>query len=138
MSRRKEDFRADVPVILADGQTWFLPRPRIRLRPKIVDGKATIAQENSFGLEYMELVSEYYRTQADEGNWNEWIVASFDLAVSVLLRNYELSPEEIESLIYFDFSEPPDPLSREMFETFRDVSLGIQKKTSPDSTGLAF
>ena len=40
-SRRKESFdqRNSVPVVLADGQTWHLPKPWLELHPVFRDGK---------------------------------------------------------------------------------------------------
>lgn len=40
-AKRREtfDLAASAPVVLSDGQTWYLPRPFLELRPTFAGGK---------------------------------------------------------------------------------------------------
>lgn len=132
--RRREDFRPDVPVILCDGQTWYLPHPKVRLRPALVDGKVVPKTEHSFGPEYLEKVEAYYRSLDEEvsAGADEFMSALLDLAVSLVRRNYDMTFEEVASILYFEISEPIDETNRAMQEALRTTALGqAQKKTSP-------
>jgi hypothetical protein len=51
-SLRKPGFSEGSKVTLADGQEWVLPKPRIRFKPRIVDGKVEIGGGSSFGPEF--------------------------------------------------------------------------------------
>ena len=49
---RTPGFSEGCRVALADGQEWVLPKPRIRFKPRIVDGKVEIGGGPAFGPEF--------------------------------------------------------------------------------------
>ena len=49
---RKPGFSEGYRVTLADGQEWTLPKPKIRFKPKVVDGKVEVGGGPSFGPEF--------------------------------------------------------------------------------------
>jgi len=132
-SRRRPDARPDVPVALGDGQTWHLPRPRLQLRPAIVDGRFVARPDHNLGPQYLDLVEAYYRSVADEsGSIEDLAVAYLSLASALLLRNYDLTADEVASLLYFDYGLPADEANRETVEAVTSIALGRDsKKTSP-------
>ena len=63
---RKPSFSAGYKVALADGQEWTLPRPRIRFKPIIVDGKVEVTGAPSFGPEFDEALDVLFGVKAVE------------------------------------------------------------------------
>jgi hypothetical protein len=49
---RKPGYSEGIKVTMADGQQWAIPKPRIRFKPRIVDGKVEIGGGPSFGPEF--------------------------------------------------------------------------------------
>jgi hypothetical protein len=126
-----------VPIELMDGQTWFLPRPRLRFRAVQRDGKIEAGHEHSFGPEYLVKVEAYHSAGEDEtpGSLDRFASALLDLSISLLQRNYDLRFEEAASLFWFEFTGDPDPKIALIQETFTRTALGIgSKKTSPDGS----
>lgn len=135
--RRRETGSFDEPVVFADGQTWFLPRPRVRVRPKIVGGKVEAVRDHTLGPEYLELLEDYYRAQQDEteGAMDRFNAALMGLTIALLRSNYNLTDDELTGLIYFDYSYPPDPVNEEFRKSLVYICLGLpQKKTSEDGS----
>ena len=103
---RKPGFSEGRKVVLADGQAWTFPRPKIRLKPRIVDGKVEIGGGPSFGPEYDEQLDVLFGvTDVDPA---ERLRVKFEVAVRLLAANYNLRPDELAELIVL---EPGDPAS---------------------------
>jgi hypothetical protein len=51
-SLRKPGFALGTKVTLADGQEWMLPKPKLRFKPKIINGRVEISGGPSFGPEF--------------------------------------------------------------------------------------
>ncbi len=125
-SLRKLTFTEGHAVTLADGQAWTFPKPRIRLKPKIVEGKVEIGGGPSFGPEYdLQLDVLFGAVEVDPV---ERLRIKFEMAVRLLSANYDLRPEDYAELIVL---EPGDPLSDERWEQLSNVLLGIVPKPSP-------
>jgi hypothetical protein len=125
-SLRKPSFTAGHAVTLADGQEWTFPKPRIRLKPKIANGKVEIGGGPSFGPEYDEQLDVLFGTV--EVDPVERLRVKFEMAVKLLSANYDLKPEDYAELIVL---EPGDPASDERWEQLSNVLLGIAPKHSP-------
>jgi len=125
-SLRKPGFTEGHKLKLADGQEWTFPRPRIRLKPKIVDGKVEIGGGPSFGPEYDEQLDILFG--AVEVDPVERLRVKFDMAVRLLAANYNLKPEDYAELIIL---EPGEPTSDERWEQLSNVLLGNAPKPLP-------
>ncbi len=133
-SRRRGDFRADVPVVLADGQVWHLKKPSILVGRRKAEGATGYFTRSSFGPDYFEKIEAFYHASTEDDP-EPYIAASFDLAIALLLQNYDLTEQEAEDLVLFDFNEPPDPVAAERRAVMLDTACGIQKKTSGAGSG---
>lgn len=123
---RKPEFSDGHKVVLADGQAWTLPKPRIRFRPKIVDGKVEIGGGPSFGPEFDDKLDILFGvTQTDPA---ERLRVKFEVAVRLLAANYNLEPGDFAELIVL---EPGDPVSDERWEQLCNAIMGIAPKPSP-------
>jgi hypothetical protein len=118
---RKPVFSEGHPVILADGQEWTLPKPRIRFKPRIVDGKVEIGGGPSFGPEFDDKLDILFGVAAADP-------VKFEVTVRLLATNYDLKPENFAELIVL---EPDDPASDERWEQLCNAIMGIAPKPSP-------
>jgi len=123
---RKPGFADGQMVRLADGQEWAFPRPRIRLKPVIVDGKVHVGSGSSFGPEYDEQLEVLFGVV--DVDPVELVRVKFEVAVRLLGANYDLKPEDYGELIVL---EPGDPESDERWEQLSSVLLGIAPKPLP-------
>ena len=123
---RKAEFSEGHKVVLADGQEWTLPKPRIRFKPRIVDGKVEIGGGPSFGPEFDHKLDILFGiAEADPA---ERLRVKFEIAVRLLLANYELTPDNFAELIVL---EPGDPESDDRWEQLGNAMMGIAPKPSP-------
>jgi hypothetical protein len=125
-SRRKPGFSEGHAVTLADGQQWTLPKPRIRFRPRIVDGQVEIGGGPSFGPEFDAKLDILFGVADAEPA--ERLRVKFEVAVRLLLANYDLSADDLAALIVL---EPGDPASDERWEQLCNAIMGIAPKPSP-------
>ncbi len=125
-SLRKPGFSEGYKVTLADGQEWTLPKPRIRFKPRLVDGRVEVGGGPSFGPEFDDKFDILFGvTQADPV---ERLRVKFEVAVGLLGTNYNLEPEDFSELIVL---EPDDPVSDERWEQLCNAIMGIAPKRSP-------
>ena len=129
-SRRKPDVDLDIctPIMLADGQEWWLPRPWLEIVPHFENGKA-VARSKLFtcGPE-LDLLLEAIGQEEDPA---KEILATLTLGGFLLLRNYDLADEDLERLFVY---RPRDPVSQEMLRSIINVatgSSGLLGLTSP-------
>ena len=125
-SLRKHEFSEGLKVTLADGQEWVLPRPRIRFKPQIKDGKVEIGGGPSFGPEFDDKLDILFGvTEADPA---ERLRVKFEVVVRLLATNYDLEPDDFGQLIVL---EPGDPVSDERWDQLSNAIMGIAPKPSP-------
>ena len=125
-SLRKPGFNAGVTVTMADGQEWTLPKPRMRLVPKIVEGKVEIGGGPTFGPEFDDKLDILFGVVVADPN--ERLRIKFDVAVRLLSANYDLQPEHFAELIVLD---PDDLASDERWQQLCDAMMGIAPKPLP-------
>ena len=80
----KPGFSEGYRVTLADGQEWTLPKPKIRFKPKIVDGKVEIGGGPSFGPEFDDKLDILFGVVDAEPV--ERLSVKFEVAVRLLRR----------------------------------------------------
>jgi hypothetical protein len=125
-SLRKPGFVEGIKVKLADGQEWMLPKPKLRFKPKIIDGRVEIGGGPSFGLEFEDKLDILFGvTDADP---SERLRVKFEVAVRLLAANYNLEPDDFAELIVL---EPGDAASDERWEQLSNAIMGIVPKPSP-------
>jgi hypothetical protein len=123
---RKPGFSEGYGVTLADGQEWALPKPKIRFKPKVVDGKVEVGGGPSFGPEFDQQLDILFGVVDVEPI--ERLRVKFEMAVRLLSANYDLRPEDFSELIVL---EPDDPGSDERWEQLTRAIMGISPKPSP-------
>lgn len=123
---RKPGFSDGTRVTLADGQEWVFPKPKIRFKPKIVDGKVEIGGGPSFGPEFDDKLDVLFGVAQAEPA--ERLRVKFEVAVRLLEANYNLQPEHFAELIVL---EPGDAVSDRRWEQLCNAIMGIAPKPSP-------
>ena len=118
-SKRREDFDLEhsAPVVLSDGQTWYLPKPWIAIHPVFENGKIVRTWAClTCGRELDALVKAITEAQGIEA-----ISAVMLLGAFLLLKNYDLSDDEVSSLCVYTAR---DPEAEEMVKTIISTATG--------------
>ena len=123
---RKPGYSEGIKVTMADGQQWTIPKPRIRFKPRIVDGKVEIGGGPSFGPEFDDKLDILLGVA--EADPAERLRVKFEVAVRLLATNYNLEPENFADLIVL---EPGDPASDDRWDQLCNAIMGIAPKPSP-------
>jgi hypothetical protein len=123
---RKPGFTDGYPVVMADGQTWTLPKPRFRLKPHRVDGKIEILCRATFGPESDPDLDILYG--AVEADYREVIRVKFAMTARLLLSNYDLTDDQLGELIVLEVG---DAASDQRWDAINEAMLGIVPKPSP-------
>jgi len=138
---RREDFRGGVAVEMADGQEWFIPRPRTLFVPD--DGEAGFARTCDLGPEFTALRDAFSARFTQEGGAiiRELMGDLMRMFVHLLGLNYEIPKDKIGSILALDFG----PLLREddtprddheiRFMILRDIALGNEPAPKPTADG---
>ena len=113
--------------MLCDGQTWFLPKPRIRFTRS--DGDAGFRAVLSVsGLDrYQGLLDALSQTEevSEAVRPAVLIKAELDVAWALLTHNYDVSEKEFEELVQFSYAaEGEDPQGEEMRDEIMGVAVG--------------
>lgn len=117
---RRPTFAPGRVVVLADGQGWNLPLPRVRLVPSDNEaGFETFITPKSLGVDYGKLLDAY--GELKEGDLV--IVAELRLAAALLLANYSLTKEQVAEVMQFAYRDD-DPEGARIREEVMDVALG--------------
>jgi hypothetical protein len=104
-AKRKDNFDlADsAPVVLADGQTWHVPKPWLEVRPVFRGGKPISAYRVlTYGAELDDLVEAL----ADLDELDDQVIAVASLAAYMLRWHYDLADAELDQLLAFRCSDP--------------------------------
>jgi hypothetical protein len=85
------------PVVLADQQTWYLPKPWLEVRPTFKGGRAVdSAPALTCGPEFDALMQAVQDAQGDD-----IITAGATLTAHMLLRNYDLTDDQLGTVLVF-------------------------------------
>lgn len=119
-ARRRPDFRADVPVVMADGRTWYLPQPRMVGRYHVPDG------ENEIGLAVTEFGPEYdFRVEEaiiNNIHHNMSDGELYWLGRTLLQKNYDLMDRDMYWLLQF---RKDDPDNERMWADIFGTAIGM-------------
>jgi hypothetical protein len=133
-ARRRPDGLFDAPVVLADGQTWWLPKPRVVFADDA--GESGFRAVLSLGPadDYQGLVDALDAAEAlpddEPGRAARIVGAEFALARALVLRNYDLGPAERSRVIRFGYDAASDPGAADVRRAVLDVAYGVAPKAS--------
>jgi hypothetical protein len=99
-AKRKPNFdqRNSVPVTLADGQSWHVPKPWLEIRPIFRGGRVANAYPVlTQGPQLDELVT----AMAECEDRSSQVMAAASLAAHLLTWHYELTDPELDQLLAF-------------------------------------
>jgi hypothetical protein len=119
-SHRKVSFdqRNSVPVVLADGQTWHLPKPWLEVHPVFRDGKA----DSSYSvLTYGPELDGLVKTIGECDDNAALLIGAASLGAYLLSQNYHLSDADLDQLFVFRIG---DTLSRDWAMAVMQVATG--------------
>ncbi|MHB8359798.1 MAG: hypothetical protein ACYDCP_09935 [Thermoplasmataceae archaeon] len=105
-TRRKPDVfdqANSVPVVLADGQTWHLPKPWYVIRPTFDGGVATAAYRF---FSYSPKLDELVELIGATDDLDAVIVGVATLAAHILLYQYDLADAELDQLLAYRVGDP--------------------------------
>lgn len=125
--RRLETFQEQSePVVLSDGQTWHLAKPKVKIRAVFNAGKVIgTVPRTTFGNGFDEVLAAVDSVQSID----KFVEAVSGLAAVMLQRNYRLSDDEIADLLIY---ETGDGRSQELFSEILMVARGLNApKASP-------
>ena len=119
-AKRKPNFDAanSVPVVLADGQAWAVPKPWLEIRPVFRDGRAASAwPAYSYGPDLDRLVERV----AEAELFTNQVAAVATLAAELLRHQYELSDPDLDQLLAY---RRDDPVSIEWTGQVIEIATG--------------
>lgn len=134
--RRPNVFAQEASVVLCDGQVWWLPKPRVVIKPVRGASGFTTRTSSTWGDDYYERVHRLMELSQSE-DFEAVISAQMDLCCELLLRNYVLNDEQLAELIQFDVSAEPAPANIEMRKTLLWTAQGISPKVSAPGSAQA-
>lgn len=120
VAARKPGGLFEAKVVLADGQEWFLPKPRVRLSPS---GEQTF--KITLNVKGVDKYGVYLAALEKSETGSETVAAELAVARSLLVRNYELADAQIERLMQFSYMDGgEDPEGEALREAVMNVALG--------------
>jgi hypothetical protein len=126
---RSPSFTEGHSIVLADQQAWVFPTFKIRLRPKLVDGKIKVAYRALSGTAVDSLIETLFGLDDSEGD--ERLRVEFEVAIGLLQSNYDLTFEQIADLIEM---EAGSESSAERWSQIRNVVRGMPPKLTADTS----
>jgi len=124
-SRRRPGFAPGIPVKMADGQCWELPRPTVDLAPKFGDdGEMVLTRMTSLGPGFDGLLEELAGTAA----WTDTLLVTFKIGAHLLRANYELSGDELATLLRYRTGDDAGDDQGDMVEAIITVAAGRSPK----------
>jgi hypothetical protein len=91
-----------VAIKLGDGQLWRFPKPRLRVRPVLTDGKVDIG----FGATYGKRHDALIEMMADAADDETRLAALMTLAWVLLADAYDLAHDELDQLLSLSLEAP--------------------------------
>jgi len=112
-TRRRPDFLDGVPVRLADGQEWVLPKPKARFAfsgdgfsVQLSCGPVATDEDDVFGSLFTTYQSVIGRSDTTD---MELIAVEMRFSAAILRRNYRLTDEELGRLLVFSYDPEDEP-----------------------------
>jgi hypothetical protein len=102
--KRKPEFNPQncAPVVLADGQTWYLPKPWLQIHAAFEAGKAVSTYPAlTYGAEIDDLITAVGECQDNAAV----LCAAASLGAYLLRQNYDLTDQELDTLFAFRLAD---------------------------------
>ncbi len=132
-SRRRPDFLPDsLGLTLADGQEWYVPRPRVAFvyaDTELGFDRVTETGDAEFDHTLQDRV-DAWRKAAEADDVPGVIGAQLGIARVLLLRNYDLTTDELRGLVRFRF-DAEDPLRDDILA----IAMGQPLTPKPTPAG---
>lgn len=126
---RKPGFQDGHKVKLTDNQEWTFPKAKFRFLPKVLpDGTVEVGGGPSFGPAEDKLLEILFGVIEADGF--ERLRAKFQMAVRLLLHNYDLQPVDFEQLLVVD---PDSEENAAIWEQLTPVLTGSAPKKVLDA-----
>jgi hypothetical protein len=139
-AKRRPDFCGGAEVRMADGQVWTVAKPRARftvgdgdegMRPVLnypgADGYNDLYLRMKDAQKRLREAPEADEDGAETGEqarlFNEVVSAQLRMFEMLVLRNYDLTREEVRQLLQFSFDEE-DVEAEGLYQTLREVAEG--------------
>jgi hypothetical protein len=105
LAKRKPNFDEtnSVRVVLADGQSWALPKPWLELRPGFKDGKSVAAYPV---FTYGPVIEALVAVISEADGFLEQISALATLGARLLQFHYELTDADLDQLLAYRRNDP--------------------------------
>lgn len=130
IERRKECFTEGNKVVLANGQEWTFPKPRLRFIPhRGVDGKLGLGAVPTFDQEYRTLFTALIEVDKDK-DFEVWSLR-IQIACHLLLANYDLPDADLAELMPVIFD---DESNMEMWANLSPICLSTPPKPLTDGS----
>ena len=109
---RRPDFQGGRPVRLADGQFWYFPLPVMHLAPvRLPSGQLGAEAATQFGPDFDRLLDELAAAETAV----QEAPALFGVAADLLGRNYDLTGDQLRSLVQYRLHpDGPGPAMEEI------------------------
>lgn len=111
LALRKPGFVEGARVKLGDGQSWSIPRPRLRLVPRKTDdgdvklaSLPKVAAHRQADMDAM-LEAADRNAEGDPEGFVDWLLARARLATGLLLDNYDLDDAALAALLPIEFGD---------------------------------
>lgn len=124
---RLETFDPDSVPVVFDQVVVYIPKPRVSIRRKTVNGKPEIEVRRTFGADYDRLVDRVEEALA--ATMVELASALFEVTADLIRRNYRATDEDLDAILVLN----PDQFGEEVPEpwaTVWEVANGLPPKSS--------
>lgn len=136
--RRRRNGLFEVGVCMADGQVWYLPKPRVRLTAADnEDGySATLSLKGADGFQALTRgLSDAEAMAPGPDRGLSMIRAELAIGRALVARNYELTTEELATVLQFGDDPEDDPEGVALREAVLNLAFGIAPKRSGGTAG---
>lgn len=132
-ARRRSDFLPDsLGLTLADGQEWYFPRPRVSFvyaDTELGFERVSDTGDATFDRALQDRI-DAWRQAAEDADVPRVIASQLGIARTLLLRNYDLTTDELRGLVRFRFGED-DPLRDDVLA----IAMGQPLTPKPTPAG---
>lgn len=138
LTRRKPGGLFEAPVVLADGQVWYLPKPRVRITPADGDAgyRTALCVRGEDGYQaLMDAVSDAEDLPRGPDRSAAMFTAEMAAAKALVTKNYTLTGPELAAVVQFGLDPDDDPEGFALREAVLNVAYGIGPKRPGGTAG---
>lgn len=140
-SRRKPGFRGGELITLLDGQGWYFAKPLVRFTFDDADGYETVLSLDGQDdyqkiMDELDAAARSYDPDKNQAEATRNIIRThLKLARTLLLVNYDLSREELRSLVQFSYADDEDIQGATLMRAVLAVARGDVPKRDGVGSG---